>query len=174
MLLERIHDTAQVATEANIECDTCNIAKGKNQTSTHEMQQTTTVGDILILRIDRISGGNDRKDNSHVPFEKSYWEHGMQLAFGVAGVETSSQDGTPPTNMYRLKSAIEHGALTKRPLRNRMRKQQGRRRMDGVLRGQTLRSLVERDHQDKGNHAHLRETSSRQDGDGQDWTEFWP
>ena len=77
------------------------------------MQQTTTVGDILILRVGMVSEDNDHKDNSHVPFEKTYREHEVQRAVGVAGVEPNSQDGMPPNNVYKLKFVIEHRGVDK-------------------------------------------------------------
>ena len=71
-LLERIHENtareaAQVAEQASIECDTCNATKGKDQTSTHQMRQTTSVGDVLILRVDRPNGKRVAKTTGTSP-----------------------------------------------------------------------------------------------------------
>ena len=62
----------------------------------------------LVAIAHRVSGDDCHKNNGHVPFERSYPEREMQLALGAAGTKTSSPDSTPPSNVYGLRSVIEH------------------------------------------------------------------
>ena len=100
------------AEQARIECDTCNVTKGKGQKSTHQMRQTTSVGDVLILRVDRPNGKKGRKDDRHVPFERSYREREIREAFGGEGGGTDNP--LSPPKEYKLKSVIEHRGADKK------------------------------------------------------------